>query len=430
MALHGKSPSDDLLDLDALFATEPEADVPSATVPVAARVRVPPSGRTAQEFADEPLDFADEPALRADPVPVRTAPVASLPQQPLVVPQRPVRRDPSPQPAFYTRALFKRSAAVFALTAAPVLLYVSLASGRRADAGSETGAGSVGSAGPRSSAATVPAPAPPDVRPQPVADVTPTTVDTAPPLQPTTTPPPVQPAEPVAAPAVKPAAIERPAPEPAPPAPKPPSPARTATANAGPAKPPSGPRDPVPNTAANSRSVPTTGEVRPIPGVDLARLDGASIPPAVPLAPPQLQAPPPAAVDRPEVASAVTTSPRPPETAASPAEARTADRDKVRAVLSRYEAAYTGLDAGAAARVYPAVDQRALSRAFSALDSQQVTFNDCRIQVGINLARATCTGTMTWRPKVGAGARTQARSWQFDLKQVGSDWQIGSVRIQ
>ena len=93
MALHGKSPSDDVLDIDALFATEPEADVPSAPAPVAARVSVPPSGRTAQEFADEPLDFADEPALRADPAPVRVAPiraapVASLAQQPLVVPQR------------------------------------------------------------------------------------------------------------------------------------------------------------------------------------------------------------------------------------------------------------------------------------------------------------------------------------------------------
>jgi hypothetical protein len=186
----------------------------------------------------------------------------------------------------------------------------------------------------------------------------------------------------------------------------------------------------VSNTSTTTRSVPTTGDVRPIPGVDLARLDGASIPPTVPLAPPQLQAPPPAAADRPEVASAVTPPPRGSEAAASPAEARTADRDKVRAVLSRYEAAYSGLDAGAAARVYPTVDQRALSRAFSALDSQQVTFKDCRIQVGISLAHATCTGTMTWRPKVGAGARTQARSWQFDLQQVGSDWQIGSVRIQ
>ena len=109
---------------------------------------------------------------------------------------------------------------------------------------------------------------------------------------------------------------------------------------------------------------------------------------------------------------------------------RSADRDKVRSVLSRYESAYSQLDAAAAARLYPGVDRKALSRAFGTLSSQQIQFDDCRILVTQSTASATCAGKASWTPKVGGGAKEQARRWQFDLKQVAGDWQIGSVRVQ
>jgi hypothetical protein len=109
---------------------------------------------------------------------------------------------------------------------------------------------------------------------------------------------------------------------------------------------------------------------------------------------------------------------------------RSADRDKVRSVLSRYESAFSQLDAAAAARLYPGVDRKALSRAFGTLSSQQIQFDDCRILVTQSTASATCAGKASWTPKVGGGAKEQARRWQFDLKQVAGDWQIGSVRVQ
>ena len=106
------------------------------------------------------------------------------------------------------------------------------------------------------------------------------------------------------------------------------------------------------------------------------------------------------------------------------------DREKVRGVLSLYQRAYSELDAGAAARLYPGVDRRALSRAFSSLSSQQIRLEDCRIELLQSTAQATCAGTASWTPKVGAGSQDQARRWQFDLKQVAGNWQIDAVKVR
>jgi hypothetical protein len=106
------------------------------------------------------------------------------------------------------------------------------------------------------------------------------------------------------------------------------------------------------------------------------------------------------------------------------------ETDRVRAVLSGFERAYSALDADAASRVYPAVDRKALARAFSGLSAQQIQFNDCRIQVLQGAARATCAGTARWTPKVGGGSRQQARRWDFDLQQVSGGWRIGAVKVQ
>ena len=157
---------------------------------------------------------------------------------------------------------------------------------------------------------------------------------------------------------------------------------------------------------------------------------------ARPVAPPDIQ--PPAATaarDRaltPRV-DPPAAKPSPTGTSGAPSvDPRAIEQVRVRAILARYETAYSELDANAAAKVYPSMDRKALSRAFSALDSQQILFEDCRIQVGDSAlhATATCAGTATWTPKVGGGVRAQARRWQFDLQQVSGEWQIASVRIQ
>jgi hypothetical protein len=137
-------------------------------------------------------------------------------------------------------------------------------------------------------------------------------------------------------------------------------------------------------------------------------------------------------------------SERPPEPAASsipppsstgraepPVAAAPDEREGIRAVLSRYELAYSDLDVNAAAQIYPKVDKKALGRAFATLDSQQVRLSECQIQIaGGASARAICNGTMMWTPKVGGGLREQPRQWQFDLRRAEEGWRIGNVSVR
>lgn len=103
----------------------------------------------------------------------------------------------------------------------------------------------------------------------------------------------------------------------------------------------------------------------------------------------------------------------------------------MRSVLDRYAAAYSALDVEAAQRVWPAVNRGALARAFDSLASQDVSLGNCRIDVAGARAAATCSGTMSWSPKVGDGGRhDEARTWTFDLARGTGGWQIFSARVQ
>jgi ketosteroid isomerase-like protein len=132
-------------------------------------------------------------------------------------------------------------------------------------------------------------------------------------------------------------------------------------------------------------------------------------------------------------APAVTSTPsRPPATEkpASPPEPLN-ETAAVRAALAKYANAYTDLDAAAVRAVWPSVDQAGLTRAFSALDAQQVTFDRCDVQVTGAAGRATCAGTTMWRPKIGGGgAREQNRTWNFVLKNAGGSWQIVKAEVR
>jgi len=100
------------------------------------------------------------------------------------------------------------------------------------------------------------------------------------------------------------------------------------------------------------------------------------------------------------------------------------DESVVRAVLRRYETAYSTLDADAASIIWPGVNRSALARAFDGLASQQVSLGSCDVTVNGPAARATCSGSATWQPKVGGGVRTEARRWSFDLRKNGEAWRI------
>jgi hypothetical protein len=148
----------------------------------------------------------------------------------------------------------------------------------------------------------------------------------------------------------------------------------------------------------------------PLPTTELVLPASVSIPsaPAVPLPP----------------VNARTAATVPVSLAASAPDQRAA----IRATLGRYEAAYSDLDVAAVQAVWPALDQRALAHAFDSLASQRVSLENCSIDVDRGSARANCSGTTAWTPKVGGGFRSTARKWVFDLSESQGSWHI--VRVQ
>jgi hypothetical protein len=94
-------------------------------------------------------------------------------------------------------------------------------------------------------------------------------------------------------------------------------------------------------------------------------------------------------------------------------------------VLDQYALGYSTRRAGVVRQIWPSVDARALERAFSQLQSQQVSFDDCRIEAAAAAARATCSGTARWVPAVGdRSPRQQSRTWHFVLARDGEAWVI------
>ncbi len=101
------------------------------------------------------------------------------------------------------------------------------------------------------------------------------------------------------------------------------------------------------------------------------------------------------------------------------------DNTRVAQVLNQFASAFHRLDASAARAVWPTVDERALTRAFASLESQDVSFDRCDIDVKGDLASASCRGTASYVVKIGnRQARTEPRQWNFELKLRGDDWKI------
>lgn len=124
-------------------------------------------------------------------------------------------------------------------------------------------------------------------------------------------------------------------------------------------------------------------------------------------------------------------APAPVTAASSPPPSPARDQSAaVRVTLGRYESAYNRLDVAAVQSVWPTIDHRALSRAFDNLTSQHVSLQACTIDVIGATARANCSGTASWTPKIGSGERSSARQWTFNLNQAEGGWRITQVQAR
>jgi len=110
---------------------------------------------------------------------------------------------------------------------------------------------------------------------------------------------------------------------------------------------------------------------------------------------------------------------------------RTDEEAGIRAALGKYRDAYERLDAGAAKRIWSAVDERALSKAFANLESQSLSFDECRTVVGSTSALASCSGSVTYVGRFGSrNSQTQNRQWTFKLNKVGEAWALSNVEVR
>ena len=195
---------------------------------------------------------------------------------------------------------------------------------------------------------------------------------------------------------------------------------------------PSAPR-PTFRTAERDESVPPDGEVPDDYVAAPPRREHvvAATPPPTPTPPPVVASPaaPYANVIRqptPIVTPSLVTPP--PAAAVVPTHE---DEAQVQQVLRRYARAYGTLDATAAHAVWPSVDERALARAFSGLESQNVSFDSCDINVAGATANASCRGRASYVAKIGSREpRSEARTWNFELRRDGDGWRIENAEAR
>ena len=159
---------------------------------------------------------------------------------------------------------------------------------------------------------------------------------------------------------------------------------------------------PLPNTAA---AVPPRLDDAPRAGIDLAAV-ASSVPSTV-------IAPPPAAL---------------PASASSALSAIAVEQSAVLETLREYARAYEALDVKATAAVWPSVDRRALTRAFSTLKSHQLELEDCRVTIADSSATPHCRGMVEYVRKIGSSApRTGYQDLVFKMRKLGDEWFIDEV---
>jgi hypothetical protein len=101
------------------------------------------------------------------------------------------------------------------------------------------------------------------------------------------------------------------------------------------------------------------------------------------------------------------------------------DRLSIERTLERYQRAYRELDAPAAAALWPTVDARALKRAFSSVQEQDLVFRSCDIATSPEAATVHCVGDLTYVRRVGDTTRRAERhTWTIQLLRSGREWSV------
>jgi hypothetical protein len=116
--------------------------------------------------------------------------------------------------------------------------------------------------------------------------------------------------------------------------------------------------------------------------------------------------------------------------ATAPTTGAQSQESAVRDLLGEFQAVYGRLDAAGAKKLWASVDERALARAFENLESQRLTLDGCRIQLGTTRALATCNGLTTYVGKLGGREQSRRSKWTFSLTKAGETWQIQTVEVR
>jgi hypothetical protein len=168
--------------------------------------------------------------------------------------------------------------------------------------------------------------------------------------------------------------------------------------------------------SASRTALPAAGSSAATPLVESPRAPVS--PPPAPAAPP----PTPAGLPAMRVVSPPASATIPPAPEAIP------DSVAVRTALDRYRRGFNELDSSEVKAIWPDVDQKDLSRAFSQLSRQLFVFDTCKVDVKGVLATASCRGRAQYVPKVGnKSPRVELREWTFLLQKGPDDWWIRTV---
>ena len=177
---------------------------------------------------------------------------------------------------------------------------------------------------------------------------------------------------------------------------------------------------PTPSLTASRPDAPVAASTPEVPKPDPPRSE-PSRPAAAPTEAPRAEAP------RAEAPRADASRPELPRAEA----ARRRDTGLIETVLDRYVGAFNTLDAQAARAVWPNVDARALDCVFTQLEQQELTFEECRVELDEVRAEAVCRGVARYVPKVGSrSSRSTPRQWTFKLQKVEERWTIDGVNIR
>jgi hypothetical protein len=107
-----------------------------------------------------------------------------------------------------------------------------------------------------------------------------------------------------------------------------------------------------------------------------------------------------------------------------------AELDAINRVVEQYVNAFNSLDGRAVLTIWPSLDERALTKAFSQLAEQELRLDACQVDMTGPRASVSCHGRLRYLPKVGGQAsRTREGRWTFQLRNTKT-WTIESVAIR